>query len=308
MNKEEVDTVGKLDCTVIGDAMIDIILPLPDIENPNCLLRGDVFNTEAKISLGGTANVSVCVSKLGGKSAFIGKVGDDYFGKIFVEDLGASKVIKNVSMGKTKRTGIVFDLVFQNGERFFIIDRGANAHLRYEDIDFNLIHNSRFLYFAGFSFQDEETSETIQKVIRKASEKDITIVFNPGAPNLAKRFRDKFIDNIKKYVDILILNDVEAQHLVNSNKDNEIISFLLSIVDKFVLTKGNKGSIIGTQNEVHNIKAYHTKVVDTTGAGDAYAGAFIYGLSRGWRDDKTGKFASEIAGRMVARVGARYYP
>lgn len=294
----------EIDCTVIGDAMIDIILPLPDIENPNCLLWGDVFNTEAKTSIGGIANVSVCISNLGGKSVFTGKVGDDHFGKIFVKDLEASKVIKNISVSKTKGTGIVFDLVFHNGERFFIVDRGANAHLGYEDIDFHLIRNSSFLYFAGFSFQDEETSETIQKVIRKASEKDITIVFNPGAPNLAKRFRDEFIDIIKKYVDILILNDVEGKYLVNSTKDDETISFLLSIVDKLVLTKGGKGSIIAAQNEVHNIKAYPTKVVDTTGAGDAYAGAFIYGLSRGWSDDKAGKFASEIAGRVVARIGA----
>lgn len=293
----------KIDCTVIGDAMIDIIIPL-STENINYLHHGNIINTESITSPGGTANIAVAISRLGGKSAFVGKVGNDHFGKIFSNDLNKNKVIPNVSVSKKKRTGIVFDLVSSDGERHFIVDRGANADLRYEDINFDLIQ-SNFLYFVGFSFQDKETSMAMQKVIKKASIDGVTVVFNPGAPNLAEKFRNIFLGVIKKYVAILILNDAEGRCLTGYNRDDDVINFLLSYADRIILTKASKGSIIATRDKIYNIKAYPANVVDTTGAGDAYAAAFIYGLIRKWKDDKAGMFASRIAGNVVSKKGAR---
>lgn len=220
--------MNKLDCTVIGDAMIDIVLPLPDVEDFDNLLQGGVINTEYKISPGGTANVAVNLSRLGGKAAFVGKVGNDYFGKVFTEDLFSSKVIGNVSVSNTKMTGIAVVLVFQNKERSFLVDRGANTGLLYEDIDLRLIQNSSFIYFTGFSFQDRDASQTVQKAIEEASKKGVAIVFNSGAPNLAKEFRDTFLDIIRCHVDTLILNDTEARYLAGCDKESEIIKFLLS--------------------------------------------------------------------------------
>ena len=294
----------EIDCTVIGDAMIDITLPLSNVNSFDHLLQEGLTNTAYTISPGGVANVAADISKLGGKPAFIGKVGDDYFGRLFIEDLDRNKVIQKVSVSKTKNTGVVFNLVFPDGERFFIVDRGANAILEYSDISFGLIEKSKFLYFAGFSFQDEEPFQAIQRILKKVPKKDITIVFNLGAPNLAKKFKNLFIEVIREYVGILILNEKEGEYLADSSKDNEIINFLLPDVEIVILTKGEKGSIIATRDNIYNIKACPVKAIDTTGAGDAYAAAFIYGLSKGWREDKAGKFAAKIAGRVVGWVGA----
>ena len=85
------------------------------------------------------------ITKLGGSSAFIGKVGDDCFGEIFVGDLEKNGVVTHVSISKEENTGLVFVLILSNGERFFIDDRGANTSLKYKDFNLSLLKNSIFL-------------------------------------------------------------------------------------------------------------------------------------------------------------------
>jgi len=294
----------RLDCAVVGDAMIDILLPLSDIEDIYSLSQGGVTNTKMSLSPGGSANIAFYITKLGGSSVFMGKVGDDYFGKIFLEDLGKNGILASISISKGENTGAVFVLVFPNGERFFIDDRGANARLRYGDLNLALIRDSKYLFLSGYSFQDKEVLDSLKKLLKEIAN-DTSIVFNPGAPNLAKKFRDSFINVIQKYVSVLILNEAEAKYLTGCDSERETLDSLLSIADTVALTKRDRGSIIARQSEIYEIKASPVKVVDTTGAGDAYAGAFIYGLCRDWDVKAAGEFASKISGRVVSNLGAR---
>ena len=294
----------KINCTVIGDAMIDVVLPLTNVKDIYSLSQGGVTNTKMRLSSGGAANVAFYIRELGASSAFIGKVGDDYFGKMFLNDLKKNGVTANVSVSKTENTGIVFVLVFPDGQRFFIDDRGANANLKYEDIKLGLIRNSECLYLLGFSFQDEETISSIKRVLEEVS-KDILIVFNPGAPNLAKEFRKSFTNVVREYVSILILNEAEAKYLTECSSESEIIDSLLSLADTVAMTKGDRGSTVARQNEVYDIKGNPVRALDTTGAGDAYAAGFIYALSHDWDIKTAGEFASRIAGEVVSHFGAR---
>lgn len=294
----------RLDCAVVGDAMIDILLPLSNVRDIYSLAQGGVTNTKMSLSPGGSANVAFYITKLGGTSVFMGKIGDDYFGKIFLEDLERNGIRASVSASKGENTGLVFALVFPDGERFFVVDRGANANLKYEDISFDLIRNSEYLYLTGFSFQDEETSGSIKRILEEIA-KDIIIVFNPGAPNLAKELRDSFIKVIHQYVSVLILNEAEARFLTECGSERETIDYLLSLADTVALTKGDSGSAIARQGEIYYIKAAPVKVVDTTGAGDAYAAGFIYGLCQDWDVQTAGEFASKVAERVVSHLGAR---
>ena len=293
-----------LDCTVVGDAMVDILLPLSGIDDFYCLSQGGVCNTRMQLTPGGSANVAFYISRLGGKAVFMGMVGDDYFGQVFQEDLKKNGIQASVSVSKGKNTGLVFVLVFPGGERFFIDDRGANARLSYEDLDLDMIRQSRYLFFGGYSFQDEQFPDIIKRLLGGVAG-DTGIVFNPGAPNLAKDFRSSFTDVIKKYVDILILNESEARYLTGYDSEKEMVDCLLSFADTVALTRGSRGSIIGGQGQIHEIKASPARVVDTTGAGDAYAAGFIYGLCQGWNVKAAGELASRVAGEVVTCLGAR---
>lgn len=124
---------------------------------------------------------------------------------------------------------------------------------------------------------------------------------------MAKEFRDTFLDIIRCHVDTLILNDTEARYLAGCDKESEIMKFLLSQdLKRVALTKGSRGSVIAAKNKIYHINVYTSRVLDTTGAGDAYASGFIYGLVRGWREDKAADFASRIAGKVVSQWGARF--
>ena len=124
-----------------------------------------------RLSPGGSANVAFYITKLGGSSAFMGKVGDDYFGKIFLEDLEENGILANISISKGENTGVVFVLVFASGERFFIDDRGANAKLRYEDLNLALIRNSKYFFFSGYSFQDSGAWDSIKNWPKQAEKR-----------------------------------------------------------------------------------------------------------------------------------------
>lgn len=293
-----------IDCCVVGDATIDILLPLSDTEDVYSLAQGGVTNTKMSLSPGGTANVAFYITKLGGNSVFAGKVGDDYFGEIFLEDLEKNGIAANISISKGENTGAVFVLVFPNGERSFIVDRGANAKLRYEDFNLDLIRGSKYCFFSGYSFQDKEILDSLKRLLKEIAN-DTSIVFNPGAPNLAQKFREAFINVVQEYASVLILNEAEARYLTGCSSEGEMISSLLSLVDTVALTRGDRGSVLARQNQIYEIKAGSVDVVDTTGAGDAYAAGFIYGLCLGWDVKTAGEFASQVAARVVSRLGAR---
>lgn len=297
----------KLDCVVIGDAMVDVILPLSAEEDWEHLALGGVANTNATLYAGGTANVAIVITELGGKAAFIGRVGRDAFGELFqaaLDRTGLTGEMKNVSISQTHSTGLVFALVRPNGERSFLVDRGANVELRYRDIDLDVIRRSRFLYFVGYSFQDDVTSMTAQRVLCEVSGDEVSVVFNPGAPNLAVKFRELYSEVIERYVDILILNRAEAQGLIGSTEEAEVARYLIPMgLRAIVLTRGQEGSSIISGKGIYTIEPFSTEVVDTTGAGDAYAAAFIYGLCRGWGEEEVGNFASMVAAKAVARLG-----
>jgi len=297
--------VENIDCTVIGDAMIDVMLPLPNIKDIYSLSQGGVTNTKMKILAGGSANVAFYISQLGSTSAFIGKVGDDFWGKMFLDDLKNNKITANVSISKTENTGVVFVLVFPNGQRCFIDDRGANVGLKYEEIALDLMRNSKYLFFSGYSFQDGEVLDCIRRVLEVTANNNTYIVFNPGAPNLAKIFQESFVNIIREYVSIVILNEAEAKYLTQCDEYSEMTDYLLSLADTGVLTRGERGSVVTRQGERHEITASPIKVVDTTGAGDAYTAGFIYGLSHGWGIKSAGEFASKVAGEVVTCLGAR---
>lgn len=292
------------DLTVIGDAMVDVVLPLTDIEDIRSLSQGGVTNTRMSISPGGAANVAYYMSKLGGRAAFTGRIGDDYYGRLFADDLTTHDITANITTDPDKNTGVVHVLVFPSGERFFIDDRGANVNLAYEDIDLNMVKSSRFVYFLGYSFQDEQTIRSIIRALDDISG-NTRVVFNPGAPNLADKFREAFTDVILRYVDIIILNEAEARCLTQCDSNKEVLASLLAMTDIVALTKGERGSMVASKNETHTIKATVVRPVDTTGAGDAYSAGLIYGLSQGWDLKAAGKFASGIAGKVVTHLGAR---
>ncbi|MGZ4905486.1 MAG: carbohydrate kinase family protein [Halobacteriota archaeon] len=299
-----------VDCTVIGEAIVDIIIPVQSFNQFNAGLFGGILNSHCTIASGGTANVAAGLATLGGNSAFIGKVGADCFGSFFRKDLEDADVMSNISVSKTEKTGVAITISsIRDKERFFIVDRGANAQLLPGDVDYDLARKSGAIYFTGLSFQDPNVSRVVLSFVEEAAAEGKTVVFNPGAYNIAASCRTAIIGAVKDYVDIIILNRVEGQSLSHSQEDEKIVEFLLSLgVNTVVLTKGENGSIISTTSYTHFIEIDPIDAVDTTGAGDAYASGIIYGIARAWDLERAGRFASLVARAVVGKHGSRFNP
>jgi sugar/nucleoside kinase (ribokinase family) len=297
-------------CTVIGEAIVDIIMPVQSFSQFNAGLFGGILNTHYTTASGGTANVAAGLATLGGNSAFIGKVGADCFGNFFRKDLEEARVLSNISVSRTEKTGVAITISsIRDKERFFIVDRGANAELLAGDVDYDLARKSDVIYFTALSLQDPNVSRVVLSFVEEAAAESKTIVFNPGAHNIAASCRAVIIRAVKDYVDMIILNHAEGQNLSYSQEDEQIAEFLLSLgVNTVVLTKGEKGSIISTASDTHFIEIDPIDAVDTTGAGDAYASGIIYGITKAWDLERAGRFASLVARAVVSKHGSRFSP
>ena len=146
------------DCTIIGDIFLDIVVKV----DYRLLLRGGTSYCDfIKPVLGGSGNVAVGLSLLGGKAAFVGKAGDDFFGKLYARDLKKSGVVSRVFFDKRSPTGLIIVFVDKK-ERSFLVFKGANDQLSVGEIEnaINLIRKAGFVYFSGYSLLNNPQKNT----------------------------------------------------------------------------------------------------------------------------------------------------
>ena len=275
---------------VIGEAFIDVIVPAWSIK------RGETYHREIRIFVGGLANVAIEISKMGEEAKFVGKIGDDLFGKFLRQTLKQYGVKDLIFVDKILQTGLCISLVYENGERTMIADRGANDNLSIEEIEscIDEIKNSRIAYFSGYSLQRGETRESVLKCIKDCHEHGVEIYFNPGAPNLIKK---DFREIIRNFVDVLILNEDEAKKLTRGGDTS--FESLNELVDLAVVTKGKYGCTLIKNGNAVNVKTKEIKVQNTTGAGDAFSAGFIVGKLRGMDDIECAKLGNQTAARFL---------
>lgn len=278
--------------TIIGDAFVDLIVTVPDV------VLGGTYHKKIVTRTGGVANVAVMIAKLGGRARFIGKVGNDPFGRYFVDSLNQEGVVVSTSIDKKESTGLCISLAYPGGERVLIADRRANDSLSKADLDEHIedITTSKYAYFSGYSLLKPATSSCIRYGMQCCHQKN-TVVFNPGAPNLVS---DEFKAVIQQYVDILILNWDEAVQITGASNKEKILFELSKMVELAVITTGEKGCMIVSSDGCERVSAVEKVVAkDTTGAGDAFSAGFLVGKMRGLNLVDCAKLANETARSLL---------
>lgn len=261
--------------TVIGDAFIDMLVPVIDIK------PGDTYHRNIAIACGGTATVAVQAARLNAQAGFVGKVGDDAFGTYFRENLKRHNVEDLTFVDHQHTTGLCVSLSNEDGERTMIASRGANDYLTGDEVKRHLdkILDSEIVYFSGYSLISGITASTIPRIMEACRKHGCQVWFNPGAPNIIDNF---FKGIIEKTVDTLLLNMEEAQALSGETENDNILNTLGKLASSVTITMGKEGCIV--QRKGHRIKVPVSDVLeglDTTGAGDAFSAGFIRGkLSR----------------------------
>jgi len=225
---------------------------------------------------GGGTNVSVCLSRMGLKTAYIGKIGNDNNGKVILEELKKEKIdfLGEISSLPNDKTGysVVLDSIEHN--RTILTFRGANDTLNFSKINLGKLQ-TKWFYFATMI---DKSFETLEKIADYANKNNIKIIFNPD--NALCEKGAGFLKNILQNTEILVLNNEETSLLVGKNNPVINLKKLRNLGPKIVIITDGKNPIncIDFDNNHYVIYPLDIKVVETTGAGDSFSSTFLAGL------------------------------
>lgn len=250
------------------------------------------FSKAYDVSAGGSvANSLKAFAALGGQACFVGKIGMDKYGKLFADSLKAYHITSGLMIDKDEATGCSVVLVHEDGEKSICAKRRATKIIPYNGINWDLVEEARCLFLEGYWLDDNLL--TVKKIINKAKDGFIKVVFTLADPLVVERHRD-FFTKYMKSIDVLIGNENEFQALGD-----------LALPPLAVKTCGAKGVEVyqsGTWQHFESLPV--SKVVNTTGAGDAFAGGFLFGYLHHFDLDKAVRIGQECALSVLARVEA----
>lgn len=261
-----------------------------------------------EISGGSAANTVAGVASFGGKAAFIGKVAEDEFGRIFRHDIKAAGVaFKTPAVAVAgKETSRSLVLVTPDGQRTMNTFLGISTDLDHGEVDPAVIQASDIVYLEGYLFDRDEAKAAFRQAlsIAKAAGKQVALTLSDSF--CVNRHRAEFLELIRSGAGIVFANESEITSLYETQSFDEALKKASAEIEIAVLTRSEKGSVVVNKGEVIKIAPEPvSKVVDTTGAGDLYAAGFLYGVSHDLPLELCGRLGSFAAAEIICQIGAR---
>src|SRR6266571_5676317 len=257
-----------LDCIIVGDAFIDIILKT-HVESIKSLQLNDLLNfPESRIVAGGSANVAVPMALLGGKVAVIGRVGRDSLGDEYKADLERNQIISQVDTHQSLATGLVVSIVSRNAERTMLVSRGANDSIDPPTVNNSLskLGPSRFLCLSGYSLANQPQRDAILQAAIIGKNDDAEIVFDPGSTEIIDKFPDQ-TRTLVELSDIVCANRDETDALAGKMGYADYARSLSRNNKRVIVKLAEIGCLVAEDGETTSASGVPTKAVDSTGAG-----------------------------------------
>jgi ribokinase len=261
------------------------------------------FITDCEEACGGSAaNTMVGLARLGCKVGFIGKVAEDREGKMLVDDFRREGIDTNgIIHSKHGRSGTAMGFVDKRGERALYVDPGVNDTIELNEIDMKYVFQTRFLHLT--SFIGEKSLQT-QKRLVEALPKNVRLSLDPGELYAEKGMQ--MLEPLINRTAVFMPSQGELQLLAGKDDYREGAEVLLRKgVGVVAIKLGSEGCYVTDGRESHLIEAFKVKVVDTTGAGDAFCAGFLYGLISGKSLFECGRIGNFVASRCIMKMGAR---
>ena len=301
----------------LGNALTDILLQvseddLRELDLPKGSMNLINFDTAMEIQsrfasvrktmvAGGSASNTVNgIARLGGKAAFIGKLGNDEVGEFYRADLEKNGV-QPILLPSSLMSGCCTVLITPDGERTFCTYLGASADLVAEDIRPESFLGYDIFHIEGYMVQNHEL---IEKAIRLAKEGGLKVSLDLASYNVVNDNLDFLTGLIEKYVDIVFANEDESYAYTHLQPE-EAVEYISKQCEIAVVKVGRKGSYVQQGGERHHIGAITSQCLDSTGAGDLYAAGFLHGLSDGFDIRRCAEIGTLSAGRVVEIVGTK---
>lgn len=259
------------------------------------------------VSGGSVANSIIAFSQLGGAAAFIGCVGDDRYGLFYAnefEELGidiGNPIIVN------ETTGTSVCIVTPDAERTMRTCLAVASHLSARHVDEQRIKNADWLFIEGYVFANPETGQTaIQEAVRIARQHGTKIVITCSDAFIPQVFGEPLRAALQ-HAELLFCNETEACAITGASTAEDAFKALKDTVPSTVVTNGPHGAYVRHAGVESHVPAFASEPKDLTGAGDMFAGAFLYGITHAVAPERAARAASFLAHKVITQVGARLH-
>ena len=314
----------KFDVYGVCNPLIDLLSHIPDLflkkrgieknimhlisleKQQELLLALAADNLSLEFAAGGSgANSMIGIAQLGGRAAFSGKIGKDEHGKIYREKLEELGVSARLGEGEGT-TGSSLVLVSKDGGRTMNTYLGMCQELQATDIDPAVIQTSKYLYLTGYLWDTESQKKAVRCALDEAKKCNTKVAISLSDPFCVTRHKVDFKNLLQNYASMVFCNQEEAFTLLDTNVTQEAVEILSNWTETVVLTLGANGALISHLGQTFYIDPLVVRVEDTTGAGDAFAAGFLYGMTHDLSALDSGRIGATLAGAVIEQTGSRY--
>ncbi|MBS3175854.1 adenosine kinase [Candidatus Woesearchaeota archaeon] len=312
----------ELDVISIENTLMDILIQVDDAhlaefnlkkgsfhlieeEKANQILQKFEHQKPKLTPAGSGANTIMGIANLGGKCILVGRVGKDPHGNMYEDIITKDKIHPRLIRCDKSGTGRCFSFITPDAERTFAVHLGAAVNLEKENILDEDIKKSKILHLTGYMLESPNLREIAVHAMEVAKENEVIISMDLADAHLIRRCKEDLWSMVKKYVNIIFVNEGEAEAFTDEKDPLDALKRLAAHCDIAIVKLGPKGSLIKSKNEIFHIQAYKTKVIDTTGAGDLYAAGFLWSYLQKKPLELCGKIGSFLAARVISQIGAR---
>ena len=269
------------------------------------LLAGHLVASR-RASGGSAANSIIAHAALGGSSYYSCKVANDDNGAFYLNDLKNAGVDADFDGAHENGiTGKCLVMISPDAERTMNTFLGISATLSEDNLNYNALKNSEWLYVEGYLVTSDTGRNAAIKAREFAQKQGIKTALSFSDPGMVQFFKPGLKEMLGDKVDLIFCNEQEALHWADTNNMDLAIASIRDITETFAITLGNKGALVFDGQSLQKIEPLPVKAIDTNGAGDAFAGAFLYGITNGMNYAEAGKLASITAGTVVSQFGPR---
>ncbi len=281
------------------------LMTLVDEDRQERLVEAAHGKIKKKQSGGSAANSMIALSQFGGKGFYTCKVARDKDGLLYKEEMDQLGLRTNLSELPFGTTGKCLVMVTPDAERTMNTHLGITADLSENEVMESELEMAQYVYIEGYLVSSPTGIPAIQKVKKLAKKYGVKIAYTFSDPAMVKFFADQSKEAVSGGLDLLFANEEEAMLFTGTENSNDAFEALKNHANEFVITRSAQGALIWDGQNKIDVPGVPAKAVDTTGAGDMFAGAFLYGLTNGLSHEESGKLANKAAAAVVSKFGPR---
>nr|WP_290577334.1 adenosine kinase [Ketobacter sp.] len=318
--------MNKYNVYAIGNALVDMefaiedaflnqmnidkgVMTLVDTDQQQALYEALAGHSGKMASGGSAANTIIAVSHFGGKTFYSCKVANDAAGDFYVQDLVAAGVDTNLHQEREAGvSGKCIVMITPDAERTMHTHLGISETVSTAELHPDAIAASDYVYLEGYLVTSPSGRAAAIQARQIAEQAGVKTALTFSDPNMVRFFKDGLGEMLGGGVDLLFCNQEEALTWADTDSIETAADALKAVCKRFAITLGKQGALLFDGSDTLQVPATPVQAVDTNGAGDMFAGAFLYGLTHGYSFEQAGRLATKAAAQLVTQFGPRLKP